>query len=194
MLLSGCGGSSVTKFGAGGNQTPNPAVSEAPAAQPSEGAARATQGPGRPPTAAAGPSVPPVPVGRIAGSTDLTAKPAVPLPADRTPQQLGVDDIVVGSGAVATAGQMIQVRYVGVNAADGKEFDSSWSRGMEPFPFTLGAGAVIPGWDQGLLGMKVGGRRLLVIPPALGYGGQANGPIVANETLAFVVDLVAVGQ
>jgi FKBP-type peptidyl-prolyl cis-trans isomerase len=96
----------------------------------------------------------------------------------------------VGTGAEAVAGKKISVNYVGT-LADGTKFDSSYDRN-QPFEFTLGAGQVIAGWDQGVAGMKVGGKRKLVIPPSLGYGSQANGSIPANSTLTFEVELLAV--
>ena len=110
--------------------------------------------------------------------------------------QLKIINVKAGTGAVAKAGQTVTVNYTGwlyVNGAKGKKFDSSLDRG-EPFSFTLGAGEVIPGWDQGVAGMKVGGKRTLIIPPQLGYGedGAGNGAIPPNATLIFDVDLLAV--
>ncbi|HVE97759.1 MAG TPA: FKBP-type peptidyl-prolyl cis-trans isomerase [Mycobacteriales bacterium] len=120
-------------------------------------------------------------------------KPTVTVPSGPAPTQLQVDDLIVGTGAVATAGSPIRVHYVGVSYSTGKQFDASWDSG-NPFPFTLGGGDVIPGWDQGIVGMKVGGRRQLTIPPDLAYGAQGFPPVIApNETLVFVVDLLAVG-
>lgn len=119
-------------------------------------------------------------------------KPKVTVPKGAPPKQLEVKDLEEGSGATAKSGNRVTVNYVGVNYETGKEFDASWDRG-EPFTFTLGAGEVIPGWDQGVEGMKVGGRRELVIPPELGYGsGGAPPAIPPNETLVFVVDLEGV--
>ncbi len=110
-----------------------------------------------------------------------------PAPAD-----LLVTDITTGDGAEARAGQTVEVHYVGVAHSSGEEFDASWNRGSA-FRFPLGAGRVIGGWDQGVVGMKVGGRRRLVIPPHLGYGDRgAGGAIKGGETLIFVVDLLAV--
>jgi peptidylprolyl isomerase len=101
-----------------------------------------------------------------------------------------IEEIVVGDGEVAKAGQTAVVHYVGVGVSSGEEFDASWNRG-EPFSFQLGAGYVIKGWDEGVVGMKVGGRRRLVIPPHLGYGNQGAGGVIApGETLIFIVDLV----
>jgi peptidylprolyl isomerase len=101
-----------------------------------------------------------------------------------------VKDIVVGKGATAKSGSEVAVKYVGVNYSDGKQFDASWDRG-EDFPFTLGSGGVIAGWDEGVVGMKVGGRRELVIPADKAYGAQGSPPSIApNATLVFVIDLV----
>jgi FKBP-type peptidyl-prolyl cis-trans isomerase len=106
------------------------------------------------------------------------------------PSSLVVDDLVVGTGATAVAGDRLTVNYVGT-LTNGQKFDSSYDRGT-PFVFTLGAGAVIAGWDQGLVGMRVGGKRRLTIPPNLGYGNQQVGPIPANSTLIFEVELVSI--
>jgi len=119
-------------------------------------------------------------------------KPTVTAPSGAPPKELVTNDLEEGTGAAAKAGDAVTVQYVGVNYKTGKEFDSSWSR-SEPFTFTLGAGEVIPGWDQGIEGMKVGGRRELIIPPELGYGTTGAPPAIPpNETLIFVVDLEAV--
>ncbi|MFT8394642.1 FKBP-type peptidyl-prolyl cis-trans isomerase [Propionibacterium sp.] len=117
-------------------------------------------------------------------------KPTVDLP-DSAPEDLVIEDIVVGDGQEAASGNLVEMHYVGVALSDGKEFDSSYGRG-EPLMFQLGVGQVISGWDTGVQGMKVGGRRKLVIPPELGYGASgAGGVIKPNETLVFVCDLVA---
>ncbi|KAB1902142.1 FKBP-type peptidyl-prolyl cis-trans isomerase [Micromonospora sp. AMSO1212t] len=108
------------------------------------------------------------------------------------PADLVVEDITVGDGPEARQGQVVSVHYVGVAHSNGREFDASWNRG-ETFEFPLGGGQVIAGWDQGVVGMKVGGRRRLTIPPHLGYGARgAAGVIKPNETLVFVVDLLGV--
>ena len=120
-------------------------------------------------------------------------KPSVTIPDGPPPTELIVEDLEVGAGAEAVAGVPVSVHYVGVAWSDGNEFDSSWSR-SDHFSFPLGAGHVIPGWDQGVAGMKVGGRRKLTIPPHLAYGERgAGGAIGPNESLIFVVDLVGVG-
>jgi len=118
-------------------------------------------------------------------------KPKVTVPQGPPPKKLVVKDLKQGSGPTAKAGDEVTVQYVGVDYKTGKEFDSSWSRN-EPFAFNLGAGEVIQGWDQGIEGMKVGGRRELIIPPELAYGSQEAGSIKPNSTLVFVVDLLAV--
>jgi len=119
-------------------------------------------------------------------------KPSVSIPDSTPPTVLVVDDITVGDGAEATSGCRPVMHYVGVAWSTGREFDASWDR-REPFSFRLGAGEVIGGWDIGVAGMRVGGRRRLTIPPHLGYGSRgAGGVIKGNETLVFVVDLLDV--
>jgi peptidylprolyl isomerase len=121
-----------------------------------------------------------------------TAKPEVDFPGGEPPADLQITDIRPGDGEVAKAGDTVQVHYVGVAYSTGEEFDSSYDRG-DPLEFQLGAGRVIAGWDQGVQGMKVGGRRQLVIPPHLAYGDRGAGNVIApGETLIFVCDLVAV--
>jgi peptidylprolyl isomerase len=120
--------------------------------------------------------------------TNTKKKPKIPKPSGKPPAKLTVVDIVKGSGASAQNGDTLTVDYAGDSWSTGKEFDASWNRG-QPFPVTLGQGQVIQGWEQGLLGMKKGGRRLLVIPPELGYGSSGSGTkIKPDETLLFVVD------
>ncbi len=120
-------------------------------------------------------------------------RPEIDMPEGDIPFDLGIEDIVVGEGDEATPGSKVTVHYVGVAFRTGEEFDASWNRG-EPFRFALGKGQVIPGWDQGVAGMRVGGRRKLTIPSALAYGarGAGNGVIAPHEPLVFVVDLIAV--
>ncbi|MEY3805448.1 MAG: hypothetical protein RIR69_260 [Actinomycetota bacterium] len=119
-------------------------------------------------------------------------KPDVVVPAGNPPADLVTEDVVVGTGAEAKSGAVVEVHYVGVAWSTQKEFDASWNRG-DTFEFRLGAGQVIAGWDQGVAGMKVGGRRILTIPPHMGYGAQgAGGVIKGGETLIFVVDLLNV--
>lgn len=120
------------------------------------------------------------------------SKPDVEQVPGPPPADLVIEDIAVGEGAEAQPGHTVSVQYVGVSFASGEEFDSSWSRN-QPFSFPLGGGRVIQGWDRGVAGMKVGGRRKLVIPPQLAYGDRgAGGVIKPGETLIFVVDLVEV--
>ena len=120
------------------------------------------------------------------------SKPEIDFPSGPPPEDLEITEITVGSGAEAKAGDQVRVHYVGVAHSTGEEFDASYNRGA-PLDFPLGAGRVIAGWDQGVQGMKVGGRRQLVIPPHLGYGDRgAGGVIKPGETLIFVVDLVDV--
>jgi peptidylprolyl isomerase len=118
-------------------------------------------------------------------------KPEVDFPDGPPPTELQIVDLVEGDGDEATAGKTALVHYVGVAYSTGEEFDASWNRG-EAFAFPLGGGRVIAGWDQGVVGMKVGGRRRLVIPPHLGYGDRGAGSAIApGETLIFVVDLLS---
>jgi peptidylprolyl isomerase len=120
------------------------------------------------------------------------SKPVVQVPAGEPPADLEMVDLTVGDGEEARAGHTVSVHYVGVSFSNGKEFDSSWNR-REPFDFRLGAGMVIEGWDRGVAGMRVGGRRQLTIPARLAYGDRgAGGAIKPGETLVFVVDLLAV--
>lgn len=120
------------------------------------------------------------------------SKPEVTVPAGNPPADLIIEDLVVGEGNEAKAGANVEVHYVGVAWSTQREFDASWNRG-DTFEFRLGAGQVISGWDQGVAGMKVGGRRVLTIPPHMGYGNQgAGGVIKGGETLIFVVDLLNV--
>jgi peptidylprolyl isomerase len=122
-------------------------------------------------------------------SKDRSQKPTIPQPSGEPPAELVKEDVVKGDGTTAKDGDNVSVQYVGVNFSNGAEFDASWNRG-EPFTFTLGSGQVIPGWDQGVKGMKEGGRRKLVIPPDLGYGEQGSPPAIPpNETLVFDIDL-----
>ena len=120
----------------------------------------------------------------------MSEKPLVEPHLGPAPDDLLIEEIVVGDGEEAKVGQSAVVHYVGVGVTSGEEFDASWNRG-EPFDFPLGAGHVIKGWDQGVVGMRVGGRRRLVIPSRLGYGERGAGGVIApNETLIFVVDLL----
>jgi len=125
-----------------------------------------------------------------ADNTDLSKKPVIETSGDESPGALIVNDIVEGKGPEAKSGDRVSMQYVGVLYSDGTEFDASWDRG-EPFDFTLGTGEVIPGWDQGIVGMKAGGRRELVIPPDLAYGAAGQPPTIPPDaTLVFIVDLL----
>lgn len=122
----------------------------------------------------------------------MTEKPEIDFPGDEPPTELVVTDLAVGEGPEVKAGDLIDVHYVGVAHSSGEEFDSSWNRGT-PLQFRVGTGRVIKGWDDGLIGMQVGGRRQLVIPPHLAYGDQGAGGVIApGETLIFVCDLVSI--
>ncbi|MFI5617822.1 FKBP-type peptidyl-prolyl cis-trans isomerase [Streptomyces sp. NPDC051567] len=124
-------------------------------------------------------------------STELV-RPEIEFPEGPPPETLDLTDLWVGDGDEAVKGHQVEVHYVGVAYSTGDEFDASWNRG-EAFSFSLGAGHVIKGWDMGVEGMKVGGRRRLVIPPHLGYGNRGAGAAIRpGETLVFVVDLLAV--
>ena len=123
-------------------------------------------------------------------SGPLATKPKVAVPTGAAPSSLETKELIKGTGPEAKAGESVTVNYVGVLYKGGKEFDSSWKR-SEPFSFTLGKGQVIKGWDQGVVGMKVGGRRELIIPAALAYGKAGSPPTIpANAPLVFVVDLL----
>jgi peptidylprolyl isomerase len=124
--------------------------------------------------------------------TDRT-KPTVEVPADTPPSyQLEIEDLIDGDGDEAVAGKVVDVHYVGVSWSTGGQFDASWDRG-ETFQFGLGRGQVIQGWDQGVAGMRVGGRRRITIPPMLAYGKRGAGGVIGpDETLVFVVDLIGV--
>lgn len=176
--LAGCGSSS-----SGGGDLSN-----------GSGSDLATQGPAGPVAGKTGSCVSAAPTAEsVAGTTDLAKKPQVEVPDSPPPCNLVVGDIVTGNGAAAKAGDALTVKYVGVLYSTGKQFDASWDSGQD-FPFTLGAGNVIAGWDQGLVGLRVGGRRQLVIPPEQGYGAQGAGAsIPPDSTLIFVVDLVKIG-
>lgn len=123
---------------------------------------------------------------------DTSVKPEILRPSGAPPRRLETEDIVRGKGPAARAGDTVTVRYVGVAFSTGDEFDASWGTGR-PYSFPLGSGQVIEGWDRGIVGMRVGGRRQLTIPPELAYGAAGSPPEIGpNETLVFVVDLLRV--
>lgn len=123
--------------------------------------------------------------------SELT-KPEIDLPEGDAPTELTIRDLVVGDGLEAKPGRVVQVHYVGVTFESGREFDTSWDRGRT-FKFVVGGGKVIKGWDRGVRGMRVGGRREIIVPPRLGYGNQSPSSLIpAGSTLVFVVDLLSV--
>jgi peptidylprolyl isomerase len=129
-----------------------------------------------------------------AGEADINTKPKVPKGTGAAPTALKAETLIAGSGDAIKTGQQATVNYVGVLFKDGKEFDASWGKGKQPFQFALGSGQVIPGWDQGVLGMKVGERRRLTIPADLAYGAQGSPPKIGpNEPLIFDIDLKKIG-
>jgi peptidylprolyl isomerase len=168
LAASGCGSSSSGSTISVGNESPPPAtLTQATATSSAATGTTPTSGP-------------------------LSTQPTVTPPSGAAPKTLVTKDLIVGTGPEAKAGQSVTVNYVGVLYKGGKEFDASWKR-KEPFTFALGQGQVIKGWDQGVAGMKVGGRRELIIPAELGYGAQGSPPnIPPNSALIFVVDLLAV--
>ena len=126
------------------------------------------------------------------GDASDRTKPEVTVPGGAPSQELVENELIEGTGAEAKSGDEVTVQYVGVGTESEEEFDASWDRG-EPFGFQLGSGQVIPGWEQGVEGMKAGGRRELIIPPNLAYGEAGSPPAIgANETLVFVIDLLEV--
>jgi peptidylprolyl isomerase len=128
---------------------------------------------------------------KLAISKDRTIKPAIPRPEGEPPAKLVIQNVVKGKGEAAKEGDTVLVQYVGVSYSTGEQFDASWDRN-EPFDFQLGAGGVIAGWDQGVVGMKKGGRRTLIIPADLAYGAEGRPGIAPNETLVFVIDLLRI--
>lgn len=130
----------------------------------------------------------------VSVSQDTESKPVVTVPDAEPPTALFVQDVVEGSGTEVKAGDAVSVQYAGFNWSNGKEFDASWNRGAQPFEVTpVGSAPVIQGWNDGLIGAQVGDRRLIVIPPHLGYGAAGAGGVIGpNETLVFVVDVVSV--
>lgn len=174
LAAAGCGSSNK-------DSSSSTAAASAPAAASTAAPATSTATPPPPPD-------PMSTVPKVSNATDLKEEPKIERPTGSPPDVLVKKDLVVGTGPAAQTGDTLSMQYVGIAFSNGKTFDASWDRG-QPFSFPLGQGQVIPGWDQGIVGMKVGGRRELVIPPALGYGTQGQGDILPNETLVFVVDL-----
>ena len=197
VVLSGCGSSSKPTTSAASSSSSSQAAAQVsaalstptastPAASTPSTAAASTPAQSTP-APAAGTSTTPA-----ASGTDprLARKPVVQIPSGPPPTHLLSRDLIVGHGAVARTGHPVLVQYVGVLYPSGKQFDASWDRG-QPFSFQIGAGQVIQGWDLGVAGMRVGGRRELIIPPALAYGPAGRPPIGPNQTLVFVIDLLA---
>jgi len=176
LLVAGCGGDD------NGSATTDTAATQTQATQPTT----TTEEPPAPKAEKVKPT---------AGEADIDRKPKVPKGKGDTPSGLEVQDLIVGKGKKAKSGDTVSVKYVGVVFDNGKEFDASWKGGKgQTFQFPLGGGQVIPGWDQGLVGMKEGGRRKLIIPPVLAYGAQGFPPdIPPNAALIFDVDLVKAG-
>ena len=173
--LAGCGG--------GGSQTATVTTPTRATEQPGQGSALTA--------CVNAPASAPAPAG---ASTDLTKKPVVEVPDAAAPCELQTIDLVVGKGAEAKAGTTVSVKYLGLLYQNGKEFDSSWSRGTKEVlpPFQLGSGGVIPGFDKGTQGMRVGGRREVLIPSKDGYGPAGQATIPPDANLIFVIDLVKV--
>jgi peptidylprolyl isomerase len=133
-------------------------------------------------------------VSPTSGEADINQKPTVPKGTGAAPKSLKAETLIAGSGPEIKNGQQATVQYVGVLFKNGKEFDTSWGKGKQPFQFTIGSGQVITGWDQGVLGMKVGERRRLTIPADLAYGAQGSPPKIGpNEPLIFDIDLKKIG-
>jgi FKBP-type peptidyl-prolyl cis-trans isomerase len=176
-LIAGCGSSSGSSTIAVGNESDVNSVPHVEGEKTSSTSSTPTT-----PTSTA----------KTPTSGPLASKPAVTVPSGAAPTKLVAKELIVGTGPEAKAGDSVTVNYVGVLYKGGKEFDSSWKRN-EPFTFALGKGQVIPGWDQGVAGMKVGGRRELIIPAELAYGKQGSPPAIPpNSPLVFVVDLLGV--
>jgi peptidylprolyl isomerase len=142
------------------------------------------------PTTASG-AIAPIPPSQQSPAGTFGKAPTVTVPAGAPPKELQSADLITGTGATAQDGDVLTVQYTLATYSSGKVVQSSWT--SQPFTFTLGLGDVIPGWDKGVVGMQAGGRRELIIPPALGYGGSSPGPgIAANDTLVFVIDLISI--
>jgi peptidylprolyl isomerase len=150
---------------------------------------------GTPTTAAGGGAlvaIGPIPAADRSPAGTFGTAPTVTVPSGQPPTNLESADLIEGDGQLAAPGDTVTVQYVLATYSSGKVVQSSWT--SQPFSFTLGAGQVIPGWDKGVVGMKVGGRRELIIPPSLGYKDQSPGPgIAADDTLVFVIDLLKIG-
>jgi FKBP-type peptidyl-prolyl cis-trans isomerase len=185
-IAAGCGGGSDEGFRNDGSKIDGDPATTLPAELASTKSSIKTREPGEP-----------LPEQKnVTGvSTDLSSKPKVPKATGAAPKELQASDVVTGTGAEAKEGDKVTVQYVGTLFNGGKEFDTSWQKGRTPFQFTIGQGQVIQGWDQGIPGMKVGGRRVLVIPADLAYGAAGSPPTIpANAPLVFVVDLKKIAK
>ena len=154
-------------------------------------ASTSTTAPTTTPTTSGPPTT--IPAADLSAAGKAGSAPTITVPSGKPPTRLETADLITGTGPAAKAGDTVTVQYVLATYSSGKEIQSSWT--SQPFPFTLDATpeAVIPGWDAGVAGMQVGGRRELIIPPSLGYGAQSPGPgIAANDTLVFIVDLLKI--
>jgi peptidylprolyl isomerase len=179
LLIAGCGGSS------GGSSTLTIGNENKADTSLIKGSASSTTPTTPTSTAPAGAATTPT-------SGPLSEEPKIPRGVgNKPPTNLVKVDVIRGTGAEAKQGSTVEVNYVGGLWKTGKEFDASWRR-KEPFKFTIGGGEVIKGWEEAVVGMKVGGRRLIVIPPALGYGAKSTSSIPANSTLTFIIDLLKV--
>jgi peptidylprolyl isomerase len=179
--LAGCGSSSSSPTTTAVSSPTTTAVSS----NPTTGAATSTSG--------AATTLATVPAQDLSPAGTSGQAPSIVVPSGTPPTQLESSDLIVGTGPAAKAGDSLTVQYVLATYSSGKVVQSSWT--SQPFTFTLDANppAVITGWDQGVAGMKVGGRRELIIPPSLGYGANAQGPgIAANDTLVFIIDLLKI--
>jgi FKBP-type peptidyl-prolyl cis-trans isomerase len=185
-IASGCGSSDDQGFRKDGSKIDGDPSTTLPAELASTKSTVKTRQPGEPL---------PEQKNVVGVSTDLTKKPTVPKATGSAPKELQGSDVVTGTGAEAKEGDKVTVQYVGTLFNGGKEFDTSWKKGRTPFEFTIGQGQVIQGWDQGIPGMKVGGRRVLVIPSDLAYGAAGSPPTIpANAPLVFVVDLKKIAK
>ena len=185
-LVAGCGGGSDEGFRQDGSKIDGDPSTTLPASLASTKSSIKVRGDGDP--------LPPQT--NITGvSTDLSKKPAVPKATGKAPTALAGTDVVTGTGAAAKTGDKVTVRYVGTLYSNGKQFDASWDRKPNSYDVTLGQSQVIAGWEQGLLGMRAGGRRLLIIPPDLGYGAAGSPPTIpADAPLVFVIDLKKISK
>ncbi|WCB96356.1 hypothetical protein DSM104299_05114 [Baekduia alba] len=185
-LASGCGSSDDQGFRNDGSKIDGDPSTTLPAELASTKSTVTTRAPGAPL---------PEQKNVVGVSTDLKTKPVIPKTTGAAPKELQGSDVVTGTGVAAKEGDKVAVQYVGQLFNGGKEFDTSWKKGRTPFEFTVGQGQVIQGWDQGIPGMKVGGRRVLVIPADAAYGAAGSPPTIpANAPLVFVVDLKKISK